>query len=228
MKQKRVPEIMDSPDISPESHHRALDGLEHINSWSNSAGIVWSQIEPLLESGRVVRILDVATGGGDVPIALWKKAGHAGAKLEIAGCDKSPVAIEHAKRNAEKQGAAIHWFTWDLFTDPVPQGYDIVVSSLFMHHLDSSQAVAFLKKLAGGAGQRLIVNDLRRSTTGWVLAVSAACVLGSRVVCADGPRSVRAAYTMAESAALAAQAGLTDAKIEPRFPFRFVLSWSRK
>ena len=96
-----------------------------------------------------------------------------------------------------------------------------------MHHLDSSQAVAFLKKLAGGAGQRLIVNDLRRSAIGWLLASGAACVLGSRVVCVDGPRSVRAAYTMAESAALAEQAGLGNVKIQPRFPCRFVLSWSR-
>lgn len=228
MKQKRVPEIMDSPDISPESHHRALAALARINHWSNSAGIVWREIQSMVETKGVLRVLDVATGGGDVPIALWKLAEQAGVKLRIAGCDKSPIAIAYAKGNAEKQGAAIHWFTWDLLTDPIPQGYDIIVSSLFMHHLDSSQAVAFLKKLAGGAGQRLIVNDLRRSTTGWVLAVGAACVLGSRVVCADGPRSVRAAYTMAESAALAAQAGLTDVKIEPRFPFRFVLSWSRK
>lgn len=228
MKQKRVPEIMDSPEISPEIHHRALAALERINKWSDSAGIVWREIQSMGENSGMLRVLDVATGGGDVPIALWKLADRAGVKLQIAGCDKSPTAIAHAKANAEKQGASIDWFTWDLFTDPVPQGYDIVVSSLFMHHLDSAQSVAFLKKLAGGAGQRLIVNDLRRSTAGWLLALGAACVLGSHVVCVDGPRSVRAAYTIAESAGLAAQAGLTDVKIEPRFPFRFVLTWSRK
>ena len=227
MKQKRVPEIMDSPDISPEHHHRALAALERINQWSDSAGIVWREIYPILENKKVLRVLDVATGGGDVPIALWKLAHQAGVKLEIAGCDKSTTAIAHAKANAEKQGVCIDWFIWDVFTDPVPQGYDVIVSSLFMHHLDSPQAVAFLKKLAGGAGQRLIVNDLRRSAIGWLLASGAACVLGSRVVCVDGPRSVRAAYTMAESAALAEQAGLGNVKIQPRFPCRFVLSWSR-
>jgi 2-polyprenyl-3-methyl-5-hydroxy-6-metoxy-1,4-benzoquinol methylase len=227
MKQKRIPEVMDSPDISPESHHRALAGLARINSWSNSAGIVWSHIEPLLESDQTLRVLDVATGGGDVPIALWKLSRHAGGKLEISGCDKSPVAIEHAKVNAEKHGAAIRWFTWNLFTDPVPQGYDVIVSSLFMHHLDSDQAVEFLKKLAAGAASRLIVNDLRRSTGGWLLALSAASVLRSRVVFIDGPRSVRAAYTMPEAAELAARAGLKNTRIEPRFPFRFVMTWSR-
>ncbi len=227
MKQNRVPEIMDSSDISPESHHRALAALERINHWSDSAGIVWREIHPMLENKKVLRVLDVATGGGDVPIALWKLAHQTGVKLEIAGCDKSSTAMAHAKANAEKHGASIDWFIWDVFTDSVPQGYDVIVSSLFMHHLDSSQAVAFLKKLAGGAGQRLIVNDLRRSTIGWLLAAGAACVLGSRVVCVDGPRSVRAAYTMAESAALAVQAGLANVKIEPRFPFRFVLSGSR-
>ena len=228
MKQKRVPEIMDSPDIPPESHHRALAGLEHINAWSDSAGIVWSQIQPLLASGRALRVLDVATGGGDVPIALWKKAAQCGAKVELAGCDKSPVAIEHANGNAKKHGASIRWFTWNLFTDPVPQGYDVIVSSLFMHHLDEAQAVDFLKTLAAGATERLIVNDLRRSAAGWLLALSTACVLRSRVVLVDGPRSVRAAYSMREAAGLAERAGLKNITIEPRFPFRFVMTWSRR
>ena len=227
MKQKRIPEVMDSPDIAPESHHRALAGLERINFWSNSAGIVWSQLEPLLDATRTVRVLDVATGGGDVPVALWKLSREAGVNLDISGCDKSPVAIEYAKARAEAHGAAIRWFTWNLFTDPVPQGYDVIVSSLFMHHLDSEQAVEFLKKLAAGAATRLIVNDLRRSTAGWMLALGTACVLRSRVVLIDGPRSVRAAYTMPEAAELAARAGLKDVKIEPRFPLRFVMTWSR-
>ncbi len=227
MKQHRVPEIMDSPDISPASHHRALAGLERINAWSDSVGIVWSQIEPLVRPGRKLRILDVATGAGDVPIGLWHRAIEKKAAVEIDACDKSGTAVDHARRNAKKHSATVHFFQCDIFTDELPGNYDIIVSSLFMHHLDFAQAVAFLRKLSNSAGQRLIINDLRRSTAGWVLAATAACVLRSRVVCVDGPRSVRAAYTINEVADLAAQAGLQGVQIQPRFPFRFVMTWSR-
>ena len=72
MKQRRVPELMDAPDIPLESHHRALAGLQTINYWSDSVGIVWRQIEPLLPLDRPLRILDVATGAGDIPIGLWQ------------------------------------------------------------------------------------------------------------------------------------------------------------
>jgi 2-polyprenyl-3-methyl-5-hydroxy-6-metoxy-1,4-benzoquinol methylase len=227
MKQHRVAEIMDSPDISPASHHRALAGLERINTWSDSAGIVWREIRPLVQPGRTLRILDVATGAGDVPIGLWHRAAEERVAVEIAACDKSATAVEHARRNAQKHSASVHFFQCDIFSDVLPAGYDIVISSLFMHHLDAAQAVTFLTKLSKGAGQRLIINDLRRSAAGWVLALTAACVLRSRVVLVDGPRSVRAAYTMDEAAKLAAEAGLPGVHIQPRFPFRFVMTWSR-
>ena len=47
-----------------------------------------------------LRVLDVATGGGDVPIHLWSKARRAGLDLRIAGCDRNPSAVEFACRRA--------------------------------------------------------------------------------------------------------------------------------
>ncbi len=227
MKQRRVPEIMDSPDLPAGSHHRALAGLERINYWSDSVGIVWEQIEPLLQPDRPLRILDVATGAGDVPIGLWKRAKARNATVEIEACDKSQVAIEHATLNAQRHGVPMRFFVLDIFTDPIPSAYDVIVSSLFMHHLDAADAVAFLSKLSVAARRRLIINDLQRSLAGWLLALAAGGILRSRVVCVDGPRSVRAAYTIREAVELARQAGLNPVHIEPRFPYRFVMTWSR-
>lgn len=228
MKQRRVPELMDGPDISPASHHRALAGLQTINYWSNSVGIVWRQIEPLFPLDRPLRILDVATGAGDVPIGLWHRAKSNNVPVEIEACDKSVIAVSHARDNAAKHSAAIRFFQCDVLTDDLGKSYDVIVSSLFMHHLDSGQAVGFLKKLAANTQRRLIINDLRRSAFGWVMALSAGTILRSRVVRVDGIRSVRAAYTMREAADIAVQAGLDTVLVEPQYPFRFVMMWSRK
>ena len=84
------PEIIDQPDIEPGQLHGALRGLERINWWSGSARILWQPIRRLAAERptRPLRILDIATGAGDVPIRLWRKACGAGIKLEIAGCER--------------------------------------------------------------------------------------------------------------------------------------------
>ena len=82
--------------------------------------------------------------------------------------------------------------------------------------------------MAQAATHLVLVNDLRRSTAGLALAHLAAWTLsGSDVVRADGARSVRAAFTVREAAALARAAGLKGAIVERHWPFRFLLSWER-
>ena len=72
----------------------------------------------------------------------------------------------------------------------------------------------------------VVVNDLLRSRGGLLLAhLASRLFTGSDVVRVDGPRSVRAAYSLGEIRALAGRAGLESARIEPRWPCRFVLTW---
>lgn len=66
---------MDQPDLSPAKHRAALAGLSRINWFSRSDAIFWPGIARLATNSPVpLRILDVATGAGDVPIRLWKRA----------------------------------------------------------------------------------------------------------------------------------------------------------
>src|SRR5204862_714569 len=93
--------------------------------------------------------------------------------------------------------------------EPLPGRYDAVICSLFLHHLDEPEAVTLLRKAADAADRAVLINDLRRSTLGlWLAQAGSRLLTTSRVVHVDGPRSVRAAFTLAEAAALARQAGL--------------------
>jgi 2-polyprenyl-3-methyl-5-hydroxy-6-metoxy-1,4-benzoquinol methylase len=175
-----------------------------------------------------LRLLDVATGAGDLPVALWRKARRAGIALTVEGCDRSPQALAYARRRAEAWGAAVRFFEWDALAGPCPDGYDVITCSLFLHHLDEEEAVRLLGSMAASAGSLVLVNDLRRSAAGFVLAYVGTRVLSrSDVVHVDGPRSVEAALTVAEVRHLAERAGLAGASVAQRWPCRFLLRWRR-
>jgi hypothetical protein len=95
--------------------------------------------------------------------------------------------------------------------------------------LSEDQVVSLLERMAAATKHLLIVNDLRRCSAGLLLAHFACRLLTrSRVVHADGPRSVCAAFTSGEMQALAQRAGLIDARVTYRWPFRFLCTWHKR
>jgi 2-polyprenyl-3-methyl-5-hydroxy-6-metoxy-1,4-benzoquinol methylase len=173
-------------------------------------------------------VLDVATGGGDVPIRLAQRAHRSGVPLQVEGCDCNPTAVTYARQHAADVGADVHFFTADALSGPLPEGYDAVFCSLFLHHLDEDQAVNFLRRLGQAAGHLVLVSDLERCRIGLLLAHLVGWVLTrSPVVRVDGPRSVEAAFTPREARELAARAGLHGASVVRCWPFRYLLSWSK-
>ena len=221
----RIPELMDDPAIDPAAHRHALAGLARLNRFSNSVGVLWPAIAKLSRQlQRTVKVLDVATGSGDVPRKLLARATLAGVSLEVSGCDLSATAIEEASR----QQSGVRFFVHDALHDRLPTGFDVVTCSLFLHHLSEDEAVALFANMENAAGRMILVNDLVRSRFNYCAVWFACRVLTrSRVVWFDGPASVRSAFTPAEALALAERAGLSGATVRGKFPSRFLLTWNR-
>jgi SAM-dependent methyltransferase len=219
---------MDQPGLDPGRHRQALRGLRRINFWSRSAGILWPPLAALArEASRPVRVLDIATGGGDVPIRLARYSGRSRSRLAVEGCDVNPEAVRYATEQAERHGVAVRFFVADALTD-IPTGYDAIACSLFLHHLTDELAVGLLRRMGTAAGRLVLVNDLERSRRGLLLARVATRLLSlSPVVHVDGPRSVEGAFTIEEARSLAERAGLDGATVERRWPCRYLLSWVR-
>lgn len=221
---------MDQPGLDAALHSQALRGLQRINWLSRSASILWPSIRDLAASlqRRPCRVLDVASGGGDVVLSLSRRSRAQRLDVDFTGVDISATAVEHARRNARSSGESVAFEQLDVFSDLLPHGYDVVMCSLFLHHLSREQATALLRNMAAAAGRLVLVNDLRRTRLGYALAWWGGRLLTrSPIVHVDGPMSVAAAFTCEEALQLAENAGLVGANIVRRWPQRFLLSWSK-
>ncbi len=231
--QQRVlePEDIDDPALETEALFGALRGLETINFLSASSGALWPAIRSLAQrtGKKRLRVLDIATGAGDVPLALWRKATRSGIELELHGIDISERALEFARKRTAAAKAVIQFSKLDIFQDPLPADYDVVTCSLFYHHLENAAAVKLLRASTEATQHLVLINDLRRHWWGLLLSHFAGNVLTrSPVVRRDAVRSVRAAFTIEEMKLLAAEAGVTNYRLRRTWPCRFVFEWERK
>lgn len=227
---KRRAEIMDEPGLDEAAHEQALRALGRIHAVSGSIAFLFRAIERFARSeGRPVRVLDLATGGGDVALGLADSARSRGLEITVDGADVSPTAIAYARRNAAQQRLDSQFFRLDCLTGPIPATYDILLSTLFLHHLSESDAGRFMNKMAEATRSLVLIDDLIRAPFGYAIAwVGCQLLTRSRVVHHDGPVSVRSAFTVNEVRRLAETNGLSGAETRTHWPKRVLLTWRRR
>ena len=153
---------MDDPSVDLETFRGCLADLAKVNAVTLARVPTLDFLGRLrragrLDLGRPVEILDVGSGYGDTldGIAAWSKRG--GAAVRLTGIDLNPWAAQIAQ--AAHPGMP-RFITGDVFAHE--GAADIVVSSLFTHHLDDDQIVRFLRWMEAHAAVGWFVNDLHR------------------------------------------------------------------
>ncbi|MEX2218858.1 MAG: methyltransferase domain-containing protein [Phycisphaerales bacterium] len=223
-------ELMDDPALDPAQHAAALRALARLNAFAGGHRILWPPLLALaaIPGHTALRILDVATGSGDIPIRLMRLARRRGLHFTLDACDLSETALDLARARAARAGVDVNFFRHDALSASLPGEYDVVMCSLFLHHLHAEDAVELLYRMRCAARRLVLVSDLVRSRAGLTLAWAASRLFTrSRIVHEDAVRSVRAAFTPDELAELAASAGLEGAIIAPHWPQRMLMVWSR-
>jgi len=222
-------EIMDGPNVPESAHLQALEGLCKINRFSHTARQILAPILEMAQRNNLDRLslLDIACGGGDVPIAVATAAKSHGLSIDLTLLDRSPTALSRAASAAHDAGIPCHTVQGDVLSDLPDSNFDIVTSTLFLHHVpEPAQVIDLLKGMRRVARRMIVISDLRRSRRALLWTwIGCRLISRSKIVHYDGPVSVRAAWTMNELSDFATAAGLTGARITTSFPWRMMLVW---
>ncbi len=180
-----------------------LADLARLNRLPGGRGASISAIRQLLGGRNGARVLDVGTGGADLPLAFARLG------WSVAALDHDPDVLAFARR-ATAHEPRVEIVDGDGGLLPFEAGsFDVAHASLLIHHLDPVVAVAHLSELRRVARIGVVINDLRR---GWLpllaTGVSVALLGRCRTTRHDGLLSARRAYTIAELDTLLARAGL--------------------
>ena len=211
-------ELLDGPLDDPAALAGNMRDLRRINRLLGGVRLSRLAIDRLLSAAptnldaRPVSIIDVGTGGADIPVALLADARRRNRRLGIVATDARPKVLDAARavRPALARVAGLELCVADGRAIPFPdRAFDIAHASLLIHHLEPDEAVKVLAEMARVARLGIVVNDLERGRVHWLGAWLIGHLLTRNPYTRrDGPLSVRRAYTRGEMRELLAGAGL--------------------
>jgi SAM-dependent methyltransferase len=225
----QLEELMDQP-CSREQLRACLIDLGKTNrcvlayrptlAWLNSIA------DSRAPSAEPLRILDVASGYGDTLRKIEQWARRRGIAVELTGLDLNPDTAVIAAE-ASPAGSGIRWVSSDIFAYTPPSQPDLVISSLFTHHLGNDDIVRFLRWMEQHAAVGWFINDLSRAPIPYyAFRVFAKLMRFHPFVQHDGPISVARAFVPEEWRDLCAGAGLaeSDYQIKSYTPARLCVA----
>ena len=201
---------MDRPQpVSPELLSD-LSNLRALNRYFGSYRLVRLFLRRWIRPGDQLRILDLATGSGDIPRLVIEFARKAGGEVEIDAVDLQASTIEIARR-LSAGFPEIRYHCADIHHFGDENSYDIVLFSLALHHFSGDQAVALLRRCRRLSRGKVLVADLCRS---WFAKLGVdlltATVFREAMTRNDARASVERSFSFQELDHLASEAGWRD------------------
>lgn len=217
-------ELMDSNNISFDEFHDCLKVLALINifTFAYRPTIHWIK---RIKTNKPLVVLDAGSGGGDMLRMLAKTD----PSFVLTGVDLNPWSKKSAEMVTSRK-MAIHFETADISVFSADRNIDVIISSLFTHHLSDDQIVHFLHWMDATARRGWFINDLHRHPLPYYFikyVIKIFC--RNRIVRHDAPVSVARAFSRADWRRLLERAGIAQnrAQIKWFFPFRYCVSCIR-
>ena len=222
-------EHLDKGDYTPEEYEGCLRELRRVNRWLGDSRALRRSVLPDIVRcpSREFSLLDVGAGSGELlrEVALWSR--RAGSVARLVGLELNGRAAEGLAEES-REFREIESVRGDALRLPFAAGaFDYVMCSLFTHHFRDDACVRVLGEMARVARRRVYCIDLHRHPVAYYFYTTAGRLfLHNRLVREDGALSILRGFRPRELRALAGRAGLSDVRVERRFPYRLVLSAS--
>ena len=209
----QLTELMDEP-CSRDVMRHCLRDLARVNRWFLAYRPTLNWLDSLaLTNDKPIHILDVGCGYGDSLRRIERWAKDRNLSVALTGCDLNPDTIAIA-REASPAQSRIRWIASDVFDLDLRKPVDIVLSSLFTHHLTEEEIVRFLVWMENTAQVGWFINDLSRASIPYRLFKAFAKVANLHpFVQHDGPVSIARAFIPEDWSRMCAAAGLAESDI---------------
>lgn len=210
----QLTERMDEPCTRAELRG-CLRDIARLNRWTlgHRPLLAWLASMVPAAGAEPIRILDVGCGYGDTLRRLEQWASKHGVAVELTGLDINPDTTAIAAE-AGPASSAIRWVCCDVFAWQPQKRVDIVIASLFTHHLSDGDVVRFLGWMERHAEMGWFVSDLSRATIPFHLC--RALVKLARLhpfVQYDAPVSIARSFVIEDWRRMCAAAGLDERNV---------------
>jgi hypothetical protein len=216
-------ELMDDFTLEGEPLRKNLNILALINKWLGGNVISLQGIEELLRGcpkGRHIVIADLGCGNGDMLRRVAKLGDRMGFQFTLIGIDANLDTIKYA-RKLSVDFENISFIEMNIFSEEFSElSYDIVLSTLLLHHLSDEEILEILTLLIRNAGIGIVVNDLQRSQLSHFLFGIISLFINNRMVRNDGLVSIRRGFKKQELLGYA-KALNVNSSVEWKWAFRY-------
>lgn len=219
-------ELLDEDNIPFGDLERNLLELDFINTWLGGHAVTVLGLAKFMKDPlRTYTILDIGSGGGDTLrfVATWAERKKLNTRL--IGLDYKQEAVDFAAQKSKKF-PNISFILSDYKDLPrLEVKPDIIISSLFCHHLKDEQLVGYLRLISDNAKVGFVINDLHRHflayySIKWLTALFSK----SYLVKNDAPLSVWRGFSRKEWEDYFAKAGLPTPNLQWKWAFRWLIT----
>ena len=190
-------EIMDDFTMKGVLLRDTLDKLEIINRLLGGNNVTIMGLKELLKNhskNKIITIIDLGCGHGDILRDIAKFGRKNDYTFRLVGIDANIAAIAYAKE-LSKEYSELSFKAIDIFSEDFKkQSYDIVLCTLFLHHLKNNELISFLKTTIEKATIGVVCNDLHRHKLAYYLFKFIGFFVKNKMIREDGLTSILRAF----------------------------------
>src|SRR5437870_12911916 len=133
-------ELMDRPQPVSAKLERDLENIRQLNRWFGSYALILIFLSRWIKPGARLRIVDLATGSGDIPRLIAEYGRKVGGELRVDALDRQSATLEIAKKLSARY-PEITFIEASILEWQAPEAYGLVRKTMALRHFREDDGV---------------------------------------------------------------------------------------